>query len=413
MNTNGEECAACGARPGKLKYCGGCGLVAYCNQDCQKRDRKAHKSLCKLSEEIPSEGESLSLDPEERIDFDTPLLYAIKHMEDLKHICITIDQSACLNLHNPLGEPDRPIKIDPKNVRELLRERTKLQCFELHIDDGCEDHTRRLTGGGKLWQELEHQPELRALTLTNPVFSDPAYLNHLPKGLELLGLHSMTLGAVDHEWEAEAKPAVLTKISSLTSLVSLTLDGGHLKDSDLIFLQTLPNLRSLNLGGQFGENVDSGDTGLSLTDDGCKMIADACPHLQQLELSHNREITKAGVRYILENCKHLRELRVAVARLSLADLVEILPVSRTLLLLSFGDASSTEKANSTGLLNDAIKCTGGRTLLMSDFDGMLKASGLSEDCEERAAESMRLLEEASDRGSDWRVINEFDWLYGQ
>lgn len=416
MNGKQEVCAACGARPDKLKYCGGCGLVAYCNQDCQKRDRKAHKALCKLSEEIPNDSESLNLNPEERIDFDTPLRYAMRHMDQhLKHVCISIDQSACLNLHNPLGEPDRPIKIDPKNIQELLRKRgLRLQAFELHMEDCCEDYSTRLTGGGKLWQELQHQPELRSLTLTFPVITDPAYLDHLPMGLQLLALNGMTLGAESQPqtWHDAAKAAVLEKIGSLTSLVSLTLDGGHLRDSDLGFLQNLPNLRSLNLAGQFGHWVES-STGLSVTDEGCKLIADACPDLQQLELSYNRQVTSDGVRYILEACRHLRELRVAGSKVSLVNLVDILPSSHTLLLLSFGDTIPAEKENPTSLLSAVIQCTAGRTLLMNDFGGLIKATGLSEDCEANAAESMRLLEEASERVLDWRVMNEWDWLHGQ
>lgn len=412
--TNGVDiCASCGARGERLKYCGACGLVAYCNQDCQKRDRKNHKPMCKIAEEIPPESESLRLDPEERIDFDAPLQYAIKHLHHLQHVCISIDQSACLNLHNPLGEPDRPVKMNWKNLEELLRRRL-LYSFELRMEECCEQYTRRFTDSGKIWQELQHQTQLQSLTLTYPVIEDPRYLDYLPRGLKFLALNSMILDAeaLPRTWLDHDKAHLLTKIGSLSSLVSLTLDGGHLIDSDLEFLRSLSGLRCLNLAGQFGED-GAGNTGLSLTDKACQIIAECCPDLQQLELSYNRQVTATGVRDILTSCRHLRELRATATRITIDDLPNLLPSSSTLLLLSFGELLPKRSADTQSLLRAAIQSTGGRTLLMNDFGGLLQVSGLSEECQARADESMRLLEAASEKSSDWKIVNEWDWLYGQ
>jgi hypothetical protein len=39
-------CTACKKDEGKLRLCGGCGLVYYCSVDCQRNDRKKHAMTC-------------------------------------------------------------------------------------------------------------------------------------------------------------------------------------------------------------------------------------------------------------------------------------------------------------------------------------------------------------------------------
>jgi hypothetical protein len=42
-----HECNTCGATPPALSKCAACGAVKYCSKECQKKDWKQHKKVCK------------------------------------------------------------------------------------------------------------------------------------------------------------------------------------------------------------------------------------------------------------------------------------------------------------------------------------------------------------------------------
>lgn len=50
-----ESCAYCEAKESegkKLKRCGGCGIPVYCCKECQERDWRSHKPLCKATKKL-------------------------------------------------------------------------------------------------------------------------------------------------------------------------------------------------------------------------------------------------------------------------------------------------------------------------------------------------------------------------
>lgn len=53
-NSVEQVCMVCGDRQGKLKRCSACGVTCYCSAECQKRDWKEHKLVCRTKANIPN-----------------------------------------------------------------------------------------------------------------------------------------------------------------------------------------------------------------------------------------------------------------------------------------------------------------------------------------------------------------------
>ena len=59
-----SHCSCCGKKSSDLKKCRACSKSWYCNQECQKKDWKEHKKICKtVKEDIPASPGVLSLTP--------------------------------------------------------------------------------------------------------------------------------------------------------------------------------------------------------------------------------------------------------------------------------------------------------------------------------------------------------------
>lgn len=53
-NTVEQVCMVCSDRQGKLKRCSACGVTCYCSAECQKKDWKEHKLVCRTKANIPN-----------------------------------------------------------------------------------------------------------------------------------------------------------------------------------------------------------------------------------------------------------------------------------------------------------------------------------------------------------------------
>jgi hypothetical protein len=52
-DTMEQVCRVCGQRQGKLKRCSLCHVTCYCSAECQKKDWKEHKVVCRSKLNIP------------------------------------------------------------------------------------------------------------------------------------------------------------------------------------------------------------------------------------------------------------------------------------------------------------------------------------------------------------------------
>ena len=416
MSESTSPCANCGAQSTSLKDCAGCALVSYCSRECQRADWTdgGHRTTCKIAQHFPPDSETLNLDnmgddddvPSELLDVNSVLSYAVDHLSKLKHFSIWIPQQHVL--HDPMLSTAPGFKLGVNSFRSFLQDCPNLSSFHFGIGDCCEKQTRRMTDNGAIFSELggRHRETLQDLRLTCAVFQSVSTLASIlssTQNLRVLKLDHMTLGRRDGwEWENSAPEALVSVVSTLTNLVTLSFDDCYFHDDNLEgLLSTLTELRYLTLTGCFGDNRPGG----YLTDRGFETIARLCPNLQSLDLNYYKKATKNGVEAILRSCRHLRELQVSYAKIPSGDLPRLLQQSDTLLLFSYGTPLCPLPRPD---IRKAVIETGGRTLIMSDFEGLIEFSDLSDHIQAEAARSKELVEQASENANKPGVFNEWE-----
>lgn len=301
--------------------------------------------------------------------------------------------------------PTPKLKLSAGVLYDFLSHR-QLKSFDIGWEDCCWEATRQMTDSGRAFKPLGDNDMLEKLRITNGVFDDVHDLvNCLSPILKTLELPDLTLGEIGSTWSSEQTDELVSAVSSLSNLVRLRFEDCDFYNSHLErLLSNLPNLRALILTGRFGESCGR-PGGSHITDEGCNVIARCCPNLQVLDLSDQKKATASGAKTILEECHHLRELCVSDEQLSARDITRLISLSSTLLL--FGRFRRLQGDS----LKEAIIASGGRTLLIHDFTGLVELSGLASSISKKAAESRKMLDDATEKQKDPLVHNEWDDLF--
>ena len=201
--------------------------------------------------------------------------------------------------------------------------------------------------------------------------------------------------------------SLVTSISFHGTLVKLSVDDCYFRDQDIAnLLGEMPRLRSLSLSGAFGDD----QPGSYLTDVGFNVIAVLCPDLQSLDLSYHGLATADSVETILRNCKQLHELHVPRVQIHNLDLAGLVRLSDTLLLNRFGGPGFTSAPITS--IKEAIIATGGRTLFVHVYQGLVEVPDLYRNrFEMNQRVRQALLEESDENLNDPNTHNEWEWLF--
>eukprot|EP01083_Nonionella_stella_P083024 229399_1 len=229
-----------------------------------------------------------------------------------------------------------------------------------------------MTDAGKALLPLGNMPNLAKFELPSFKFDDINILiSCINPNLKILNIDYIRLGS--SSWRIEDCEALVRKISEMKNIVTLGLGDNQLTDDDLDdMLQNLNNLRCLNMSGRFGgENSVPFDPRRSLlTDRGLQYIAKHCSRLQSLNVSYQYRASSVGIKAILKKCPHLLELEVSDVKIPTRDIKEILTISKELLHLNISSVPDHENY----LVEDAVKATGGRTVISGSCNGLYKVN---------------------------------------
>jgi hypothetical protein len=198
---------------------------------------------------------ALKLEPEATgLDYSTLLRAAAANpltANQLEHLEIRIPQeNVLLDLDGP------PIRLTRQAIDSILAATTNLQTFCLQIEECCDVFTRDVFDGGKALAALGTMDQLVALRLTHPIFDtvETPTERVLNPNLRELSLSFMQFGQQTRTSSRRDCKVLVKAISKLTNLVKLSLSDCYLRDEDLDELfSALPNLRSLDLSGGFGD----------------------------------------------------------------------------------------------------------------------------------------------------------------
>lgn len=398
-----EKCEVCGMDDndqGQLKTCDGCHLAIYCSRRCQRKGWSSHKTICKMlsANDLPlPDSSSLNLLSDTITDFRSGLQYAL-YMADLKHLKMAIQKEHCKHLllaANDLWS-------------FFVSKKWKFQSFSWIIDDDCEDYARKVTGQGKVWEQLRG---IKVLRMVNPVFRTAYGFASLLRGqydaLLVLSVHGMKLISASKglPWSRNEKKdyspyamddcsVIVGAIRSCKKLVKLELADHHLHDNQIDqILPCLPYLKVLRLSCQGVEGA--------LTDKTC-MAVSKLRRLQSLDLSgHN--VTVSGVKRVLTCCFNLRDLTCS-GDVSLGELKGLLKIAPRLLHFGFGTQLKQNE------LTEVVEEIGGRTIIhfFSDPPGMLP--GLSQTAKFQYELNLKLFQETLSKAEDPDVFNEWKEL---
>ena len=394
-----ENCGSIESSPGDYQCCSGCQLVNYCSTTCQKDDWKVHKGTCKLSKLFSADSEKLLLHPDHQhdtsippfLDFNAALSFAEKCMTRLKHVDIRLPQEFVLDQDDSTSfslystdPPENGIKLETKYLDSFLENCHELTTFRFQAAECCWHQVRRMTDHGRVWKGLARHEQLQVLSLNYAVFNDVKTLTQLldsSYNLRVLKLNSLALSKHGSEpWSRNVVDSLVTSISFHGTLVKLSVDDCYFRDQDIAnLLGEMPRLRSLTLSGAFGDN----QPGSYLTDVGFNAIAALCPDLQSLDLSYHGLATTDSVETILRNCKQLRELHIPRVQIHNLDLAGLVRLSDTLLLLRFGGPSFGGPPITS--IKKAIIATGGRTLFVHGYQGLVEVLDLPQSIRDEAA----------------------------
>lgn len=395
-----------------LRQCAGCRLIEYCSQECQKSDWKNHKQMCKIAQQYPVSSKSLKLEAKSDdgafLDFDAILLYAQKYHMKVEHFSISISQE-CL-LRDLMGQYGKTFNVilSPLVLHSFLNsQKENMISFRWVMDDCCWEYTSRFTDAGRAFIPLTRMTQLESFDVVNPVFDDvddvQALLSGL-KNLKHLSLRSMRIDSFEgNPWTESEAVALARCIGTMPHLVNLTVSAGYFRSQHIgMILCILPNLRCLDLSGHFGPNHKNWR---NLEDADCRFIAQACPKLQELDLSCNRYCSHAGIEAILRGCPHLRTLSLDNIPIPHDKIPYLLQLHSKLLLFRCCDIPTQPKQR------EAIMATHGRTLIVREYHGLLEVPDLPPHVMQTMATSKAIVQAAGDRGlcyNSSRVYNRYE-----
>lgn len=378
-----DRCNYCGvgetlAHP--LQECAGCNIVLYCSRGCQMDDwkkkepnGKRHIQLCRIVKKYPRHSKTLKLvarhDDDKYIDFDAILNYAKEYMPCVEHFSISISQE-CVDYDDEETGP-WDVKFSPECLSSFLESQLdNMLSFSYLMDDCCEKYTRRFTDGGMAFYPLARMTKLESLVTASALFGSADILQailsstSLQSSLKTLKLMTPVFGNLPKKWTTFEATTVAENVGRMKNLIKLGIEDSYLEPIQVrTMLSDLPHLRCLELSGQAGDFREV----TVLRDTEFRFIAQACPELQQLDLSYHRSCTYEGVEAVLRECRNLREFRCSGIAIPGHRLAPLLRQQKKLLLFSVGDAGINSNTQ-----RDIIMASGGRTLVMLGFGGLLK-----------------------------------------
>eukprot|EP01083_Nonionella_stella_P290220 987613_1 len=264
-----------------------------------------------------------------------------------------------------------------------------------------------MTDSGKALLPLGNMPNLAKFELSNFKFGDINVLTScMNPNLKLLSINHICLGS--STWCKPDCEALVRKISEMKNIETLGLADNALTDEDLDrMLQKLNNLRCLDVSGRFGGDNSFEPTSRHslLTDRGLQYIAKHCSRLQSLDVSYQRRTSSVGIKAIVKKCPHLLELEASDVKIPTRDIKEILTMSKELLHLSI----STVPDHENDLIEDAVKATGGRTVITGSYNGLYKVN-LCPKMERVQKSSIKKIERSCENRSKSHVYNEWETI---
>jgi hypothetical protein len=328
--------------------------------------------------------------------------------KEFKHVEIKVPQEYVLtNIMQPYADSCSNLKLNPSSLRNFLSSKAceNLETFCLSWDDCIYEFSKKSTDGGKALAPLGNLKSLKAIRMYYPIVNNVDILSSLyaPNLLEL-SLTDLAIGSTNYDpWSRESCQQITQSIAPLKNLVKLCLSDHFLRDEHLEeLLSDKPDLRSLDLSAGFGDNSRNKH---NLTDAGLRTIAMLCPDLDSLSLSYQKAPTMTGLEHIITKCSHLRELRVGMKLDS--SLKRILPLAKELMLFDI----DVGFGNPPRFVYDAIIATGGRVLVMTMYQGLVKLPVRAPPNVVKAQEqSKRTVEELDSLDQDPSIINEWEGI---
>lgn len=327
-----------------------------------------------------------------------------------KHVKIVLPQAGLLGHDNDGYGLDDLVDVEPEinltsGCLKSFVSANKLKSFEFVGDDACLEPISPMIQQGHFLLHFATERLTKLVLSRIPLRTD--YLRSvLVPTLKHLELSYLSLDSLDQSpWSPHARTTLRDLIANnCRELIKLELEGCCFEDSDLqVLLENRPGLRSLTLAGYFGEGDFGGGC---LTDVGLGQIARLCPNLRELSVDYNRDASSAGVRSILQGCRQLLVLRVEDLQIAPEDVVSLVSLSDTLLL--FSSTVGHFRGISDSIVKQAVEATGGRTLIMHGFQGILEVSGVSETCKQESQRSKDLIEQADENAHKPDVFDEWE-----
>jgi len=338
-----------------------------------------HIQLCRIVKKYPRYSKTLNLvarhDDDKFLDFDAILNYAKEYMPCVEHFSISISQECVLaEMMDQYDDEDKgpwDVKFSPECLSSFLESQLdNMLSFSYLMDDGCTKYTKRFTDGGMAFYPLARMTKLESLVTASALFSSADILQailsstSLQSSLKTFKLMTPVFGNFQEKWTTFEATAVAENIGKMKNLIKIGIEDSHLEPIQVrTMLSDLPHLRCLELSGQFGHFREV----TVLRDTEFRFIAQACPELQQLDLSYHHSCTYEGVEAVLRECRNLREFRCSGIVIPGHRLAPLLRQQEKLLLFSVGDAGIN-----SNIQRDIIMASGGRTLVMLGYEGLLE-----------------------------------------
>jgi hypothetical protein len=205
------------------------------------------------------------------------------------------------------------VKLSPECLSSFLESQLdNMLSFSYLMDDGCSKYTKRFTDGGMAFNPLARMTKLESLKTVSALYRSTGILQailsstSLQSSLKTFELRAPVFGNLRKKWTTFEATTVAENIGKMKDLLRIEFeDDSHLEPIQVrTMLSDLPHLQCLELCGQFGDFREV----TVLRDTEFRFIAQACPGLQQLDLSYHHSCAYEGVEAILRECRSLREL---------------------------------------------------------------------------------------------------------
>jgi hypothetical protein len=381
-----------------------------------------HIQFCRIVKKYPVNSKTLNLvarhDDDKFLDFDAILNYAKEYMPCVEHFSISISQECVLkDMMDQYDEDENKgpwdVKFSPECLISFLESQLdNMLSFSYLMDDCCEKYTKRFTDGGNAFLPLARMSKLESLVTASALFNSADILQvilsstSLQSSLKTFKLRTPVFGNVPKKWTTFEATTVAENIGKMKNLIKLGIEDSHLEPIQVrMMLSDLPHLRCLELSGQFGDFREVTE----LRDTEFRFIAQACPELQELDLSYHHSCTYEGVEAVLRECRNLCEFRCSGIAIPGHRLAPLLRQQDKLLLFSVGDAGIN-----SNIKRDIIMATGGRTLVMLGYGGLLEdvpGFSIPPSVQQEMARSKAFLDERFQRTKDDPCLhNEYEVL---